>query len=60
MEESNPAQISGPSWSWATLPGGVIYDFGVQLRDSNDSFKTIEFVEEPETPLRLVTEGYIQ
>ncbi|KAF4459055.1 hypothetical protein FALBO_14194 [Fusarium albosuccineum] len=59
-EESNLDQISGPSWSWATLPGGVIYDFGVQLRDLNDSFKTIEFVEEPETPLRLVTGGYIQ
>ncbi|SCO86118.1 related to tol protein [Fusarium oxysporum] len=35
----------GPSWSWATLPGGVIYDIGSQLRQLSDTNPTIEFQE---------------
>ncbi|RKL28176.1 hypothetical protein BFJ72_g12636 [Fusarium proliferatum] len=33
----------GPSWSWATLPSGVIYGIGSQLRLLGDTDPTIEF-----------------
>ncbi|KAH7190508.1 heterokaryon incompatibility protein-domain-containing protein [Fusarium oxysporum] len=50
----------GPSWSWATLPGGVIYDIGSQLRQLGDTNPTIEFQKIDGQPRCLTIEGFIQ
>ncbi|KAH8657377.1 heterokaryon incompatibility protein-domain-containing protein [Ilyonectria robusta] len=60
LEQIDTEQISGPSWSWATLPDGVWYETGVELRTLNDSFKMIEVVEDSEGHLRLDITGYIR
>ncbi|EXK78383.1 hypothetical protein FOQG_16948 [Fusarium oxysporum f. sp. raphani 54005] len=49
----------GPSWSWATLPGGVIYDIGSQLRQLGDTNPTIEFQKIDGQPPLLIIEGFI-
>jgi hypothetical protein len=59
-QETEEFQSSGPSWSWATLPGGVIYDTGAWLRKLGDSLQTIYFQEDPGTPRCLVVKGYTQ
>ncbi|KAI3572035.1 heterokaryon incompatibility protein-domain-containing protein [Fusarium oxysporum f. sp. albedinis] len=50
----------GPSWSWATLPDGVIYDIGSQLRQLGDTNPTIEFQEIDGQSRCLKIEGFIQ
>ncbi|EXM13057.1 hypothetical protein RAB80_017717 [Fusarium oxysporum f. sp. vasinfectum] len=50
----------GPSWSWAALPGGVIYDIGSQLRKLGDTNPTIEFQENNGRPQCLTIEGFFQ
>ncbi|EGU81316.1 hypothetical protein FOXB_08173 [Fusarium oxysporum f. sp. conglutinans Fo5176] len=50
----------GPSWSWAALPGGGIYDIGSQLRKLGDTNPTIEFQENNGQPRCLTIEGFIQ
>ncbi|RKL07307.1 hypothetical protein BFJ70_g16897, partial [Fusarium oxysporum] len=50
----------GPSWSWATLPGGVIYDIGSQLRQLGDTNPTIEFQKIDGQPPCLTIEGFVQ
>ncbi|KAF5574577.1 hypothetical protein FPCIR_13540 [Fusarium pseudocircinatum] len=48
----------GPSWSWATLSGGVIYDIGSQLRRLGDTNPTIEFQKIDGQPPLLTIEGF--
>jgi hypothetical protein len=51
----------GPSWSWATLPGAVIYDHPVMIcRDLGDSITSVSFQKHLGEPTCLVLEGYIQ
>ncbi|KAF5967560.1 hypothetical protein FBULB1_11156 [Fusarium bulbicola] len=50
----------GPSWSWATLPGGVIYDSSSWLRKLGDSNPTIEFQKTNDQPPCLTMEGLIK
>ncbi|KAF5978836.1 hypothetical protein FCOIX_5638 [Fusarium coicis] len=50
----------GPSWSWATLPGGVIYDIGSQLRRLGDTNPTIRFQKIDGQPPWLTMEGFIR
>ncbi|SCO26740.1 related to tol protein [Fusarium fujikuroi] len=49
-----------PSWSWATLPGEVIYDIGSQLRLLGDTDPTIEFQMIDGQHPCLTMEGFIQ
>ncbi|KAF5638569.1 uncharacterized protein FTJAE_5232 [Fusarium tjaetaba] len=50
----------GPSWSWATLPGGVIYDIRSQLRKLGDTNPTIEFQEIDGQPPWLTIEAFVR
>ncbi|SPJ86906.1 related to tol protein [Fusarium torulosum] len=50
----------GPSWSWATLPSGVTYNIGSQLRKLTDTNPAIEFHEIDGQPRCLTIEGFIQ
>ncbi|KAJ4246836.1 hypothetical protein NW762_013388 [Fusarium torreyae] len=56
---SETAEQPGPSWSWATLPGGVIYDSSSLYRDLGDSNPTIEFQETIGQPKCLTIMGHI-
>ncbi|KAF4494403.1 hypothetical protein FAGAP_9466 [Fusarium agapanthi] len=50
----------GPSWSWATLPGRVIYDISSQLRQLGDTNPTIEFQAIDGQSRCLKIEGFIK
>lgn len=50
----------GPSWSWATLPGGVTYDIGSQLRKLNDTNPSVEFQDINGQPRCLTMEAFVQ
>ncbi|KAG4291561.1 hypothetical protein FPRO06_13782 [Fusarium proliferatum] len=63
VEELEVAEKGGkllPSWSWATLPGEVIYDIGSQLRRLGDTDPTIEFQMIDGQHPCLTMEGFIQ
>ncbi|KAG4259291.1 hypothetical protein FPRO03_12967 [Fusarium proliferatum] len=62
-EELEVAEKGGkllPSWSWATLPGEVIYDIGSQLRHLGDTDPTIEFQMIDDQHPFLTMKGFIQ
>ncbi|CAJ0552225.1 Ff.00g062040.m01.CDS01 [Fusarium sp. VM40] len=50
----------GPSWSWATLPGEVIYETGAWLRNLGDTVNIISPEKYTENPTCLIIEGHIQ
>jgi hypothetical protein len=58
--EKDPNEtVPGPSWSWATLPGEIIYHTWEEFRALNSS-KTVEFVGETGKPVRLIIKSQIQ